>query len=182
MIIVVLHWLKDLDIGGFASGTISTKISEVAHQECSNAVPQTRNPFTPMVMLLEKCKGKGPQLLIKSPTKQVYDQDYQDGKGSFPLSVAAHVFKKRSPQGASNNHVDVSLLMKLLKSFFELAAIYDQARSTLHDKDMKVATKELSIIAGERLSNAILEEHEKIEKVSSICQSPNEAKEKIEKL
>ncbi|MCE3216116.1 hypothetical protein HAX54_004959, partial [Datura stramonium] len=39
--------------------------------------------------------------------------------------------------------VDVSLLMRLVKSFFELAAIYDQERSTLHDKDMEAARKEL---------------------------------------
>ncbi|MCD7461828.1 hypothetical protein HAX54_047182 [Datura stramonium] len=266
-----------------AAGPISTMISDVAHQECSNAVPQTRNPSTPMVMLSEKCKGKGPQLLIKAPTEQVYDQDYQGGKGSFPLSVVAHVSKKRSSQDESNSShgdhcwkkerpysdksgdtdlavikihdsvdspsrtftsnggralsrervrarlssnlqkhptasvsvfdrkkvvlsyskmfiselwtvirgklfgsnvdcasslkeevqvildeidgkdVDVSPLMKLLKSFFKLAAIYDQARLTLHDKDMEAARKELSITTGERLSNAMLEEHEMIE-------------------
>ncbi|MCD7450235.1 hypothetical protein HAX54_004680 [Datura stramonium] len=78
--------------------------------------------------------------------------------------------------------VDVYPLMKLIKSFFELAAIYDEARSTLHDKDMESTRKEFSIIAGERLSNAMFEEHEKIEKVSSIHQSLNEVKEKIEKL
>ncbi|MCD7447100.1 hypothetical protein HAX54_023129, partial [Datura stramonium] len=78
--------------------------------------------------------------------------------------------------------VDVSPLMRLMKSFFELAAIYDHARSTLHDKDMKVARKELSIAAGERLSNVMFEEHEKIEKVSSIRQSLSEVKEEIEKL
>ncbi|MCD9639494.1 hypothetical protein HAX54_024065, partial [Datura stramonium] len=67
--------------------------------------------------------------------------------------------------------VDVSPLMRLVKSFFELAAIYDQARSTLHDKDMEAARKELSIAAREHLLNAMFEEHEKIEKVSSIRQS-----------
>ncbi|MCE3051006.1 hypothetical protein HAX54_048736 [Datura stramonium] len=51
-----------------AVGPISTKILEVAHQECINAVPLTGNPSTPMVMLLEKCKGKRPQLLINAPT------------------------------------------------------------------------------------------------------------------
>ncbi|MCD9644355.1 hypothetical protein HAX54_032542 [Datura stramonium] len=43
-----------------AAGPISTKIPEVAHQECSNAVPHTRNSFTPLVMSSEQCKGKGP--------------------------------------------------------------------------------------------------------------------------
>ncbi|MCE3051346.1 hypothetical protein HAX54_049544, partial [Datura stramonium] len=70
--------------------------------------------------------------------------------------------------------VDVSPLIRLMKSFFELAAIYDQARSTLHDKDNEVARKELSIAAGERLSNAMFEEREKIKKVSSICKSLSE--------
>ncbi|MCE3216427.1 hypothetical protein HAX54_006477, partial [Datura stramonium] len=199
------------------------------------------------VMLSEKCKGKGHQLLIKAPTEQVYDQDYHGGKGSFLLSVADHVSKKRLSQGESNSSredhcwknvrthsdrsgdadlvmveihdsvdspsrtltilikespsivktkkeaasvprnrmrarlssdlqkhptaamsmfdekkevqvildkidgkdVDVSPLMKLLKSFFELAAISDQARSALHDKDTEAARKELSITAGE---------------------------------
>ncbi|MCE3051005.1 hypothetical protein HAX54_048735 [Datura stramonium] len=78
--------------------------------------------------------------------------------------------------------MDVSPLMKLLKSFFELAAIYDQARSTLHDKDMDVARKKLSITARERLSNSMFDEHEKIEKVSSIHQSLRKVKERIEKL
>ncbi|MCD7464702.1 hypothetical protein HAX54_053254 [Datura stramonium] len=45
------------------------------------------------------------------------------------------------------------------------------ARSALHDKDMEAARKELSITTGERLSHVMLEEHEKIEKVSSIHQS-----------
>ncbi|MCD7462618.1 hypothetical protein HAX54_048943 [Datura stramonium] len=56
------------------------------------------------------------------------------------------------------------------------------ARSTLHDKNMEAARKEFSIIAGEHLSNAMLEEYENIEKVSSIRQSLREVKEKIEKL
>ncbi|MCD9642326.1 hypothetical protein HAX54_029037 [Datura stramonium] len=78
--------------------------------------------------------------------------------------------------------VDVFLLMRLVKSFFELASIYDQARLTLHDKDMQAARKELSIEVRERLSNVMFEEHEKIEKVSSIRQSLSEVKEEIEKL
>ncbi|MCD9645052.1 hypothetical protein HAX54_033705 [Datura stramonium] len=57
-----------------------------------------------------------------------------------------------------------------------------KARSALHDKDMEAARKELSITVGERISNAMLEEDEKIEKVSSICQSLSKVKEKTEKL
>ncbi|MCD7463078.1 hypothetical protein HAX54_049902, partial [Datura stramonium] len=48
------------------------------------------------------------------------------------------------------------------------------ARSVLHDKDMEAARKEFSITIGERLPNAMLEEHEKIEKVSFIRQSLSE--------
>ncbi|MCD7460189.1 hypothetical protein HAX54_043038 [Datura stramonium] len=47
--------------------------------------------------------------------------------------------------------------------------------------DMEAARKEFSITAGERLSNAMLEEYDKIEK-SFILQYLNEVKEKIEKL
>ncbi|MCD7446311.1 hypothetical protein HAX54_000121 [Datura stramonium] len=47
---------------------------------------------------------------------------------------------------------------------------------------MEAARKELFIIAGERLPNSILEEHERIEKVSSIRQSLSEVKKKIERL
>ncbi|MCD7460187.1 hypothetical protein HAX54_043036 [Datura stramonium] len=287
-------------------------------------------------MSSKQCKGKGPQLLKKTPTEQVYDQDCQGGKDSFLLSIATHISKNRSSQGESNSShedrcwkkvrprsdksrdtdlavveihdcvdspsrtlivlikersiatrrsqksgesifspnpikspstgkiekeatfaprdrvrarsssdlqkhpttavsvfdgkkvflsyrkmfiselwtvirgklsgsdvdcasslkeevqvildemdgkgVDVSPFMKLWKSFFELASIYDQAQSTLHDKDMEAARKEFSITAGERLSNAMLEEYDKIEKVSSILQYLNEVKEKIEKL
>ncbi|MCE2055592.1 hypothetical protein HAX54_042934 [Datura stramonium] len=90
-----------------AAGPISIKISEVAHQEYSNAVPRTENSFTPLVMSLEQYKGKGPQLLKNTPIEQVSDQDFQGGKGSFLLSIASHVSKKRSSQGESNrNHED----------------------------------------------------------------------------
>ncbi|MCE5165669.1 hypothetical protein HAX54_011448 [Datura stramonium] len=276
-------------------GPISTKIPEVAHQECSNAVPRPGNSFTPLVMSLEKCKGKGPQLLKKTPTKQVYNQDCQGGKGSFQLSIAAHISKKRSSQGESNrSHEDrywkkvrphsdksrdvdlavveihdsvdspsmtlIDLIKKksgesvsspnpikspstgqiekeatsapcdrviarsssdLQKHPTVVVSVFDgkkvilsyrkmfisnlwivirgklsgsnidyasslkeevQAQSALHDKDMEAARKELSIAVGERLSNSMLEEHEKIEKVSSVRQSLSKVKEKIEKL
>ncbi|MCE2055460.1 hypothetical protein HAX54_042682 [Datura stramonium] len=309
-----------------ALGPISTKISEVAPQGCSNVTPKTGNSSASMVMLSEQCKVKGPQLLIKAPTEQAYDQDNQGGKGSFPLSIVARDSKKRSSGGKSasshedhcwktvrshsnklgdadlavleipdsvdspsrsltilfkesncagallrggsqesgksvsgpnpiksssvgkiekeetsihhdgvratlssnlqkhptaavsmfngkkivlnyrkifiselwsvirgkisrsdvdcassvkeevqvileemdNKDMDVSPLMRLMKSFIELAATYDQTLSTLHDKDMEAARKEMSIAAGERLSNAMFEEHKNIEKVFSI--------------
>ncbi|MCE5166819.1 hypothetical protein HAX54_027485, partial [Datura stramonium] len=223
-------------------GPISTEISEVAHQECSNAIPQTGNSFTPL-----------------------------GGKGSFPLSIAAHVSKKISSQGESNNiHEDrcwkkvrprsdksedvdlavveihdsvdspsrtLTILIKESNSSGALprerfhkrgesisgpnpikspsiekiekeatssprdrvrarsssdlqkhpktaVSVFDgkKARSALHDKDMEASIKEFSIIVGERLSNSILKEYEKIEKVSFIRQSLSEVKEKIEKL
>ncbi|MCD7456871.1 hypothetical protein HAX54_033392 [Datura stramonium] len=128
---------------------ISTKIPEVAHQECSNAVPQTGNSFTPLVMSSEQCKGKGPKLLKKTPTKQVYNQDCQ---------------------------------VKWWRSITMRKVTEKWQRLALHDKDMESARKELSITSSERLSNAMLEEHEKIDKVSSIRQSLSKVKEKIEKL
>ncbi|MCE5166836.1 hypothetical protein HAX54_027822, partial [Datura stramonium] len=53
-----------------AAGLISTKISEVAPQVCSNVTPKTSDSSASMVMLSEQCKGKGPQLLIEAPTEQ----------------------------------------------------------------------------------------------------------------
>ncbi|MCD7467944.1 hypothetical protein HAX54_005652 [Datura stramonium] len=47
--------------------------------------------------------------------------------------------------------VDISPLMRLMKSFLELAAIYDQARSTPHDKYMKATRKDLSIEVKEKI-------------------------------
>ncbi|MCE5166190.1 hypothetical protein HAX54_015547 [Datura stramonium] len=255
------------------AGSISTKISEVAPQGCSNATPKIGNSSTSMVMLSEQCKVKGPQLLIEAPTEQAYDQDNQGGDVDLvvleipdsvdsPSTTLTVSFKESYcagalPRGGSQESgesvsglnpiksssagktgkeatticrngvvlnyrkmfifelwsgirgklsgsdvdcdsslkeevqvileemdgkdVDVSPLMRLVKFFFELASIYDQPRSTLHDKDMEAARKELSIAAGERLSNAMFEEHEKIEKVSSIRQSLSEVKEEIEK-
>ncbi|MCE0482258.1 hypothetical protein HAX54_040840 [Datura stramonium] len=225
-----------------AGGPISTKILEVAHQECSNAIPQTGNSFTPL-----------------------------GGKGSFPLSTTAHVSKKRSSQGESNSsHEDrcwkkvrprsdksgdadlavveihdsvdspsrtLTVLIKesngtgalprerlqksgesisgpnlinppstgktekeatsaprdrvrarlssdLQKHPTTTASVFGgkKARSALHDKDMEATRKEFSITTRECLSNAMLEEYEKIEKVSSIRQSLSKVKEKIEKL
>ncbi|MCD7466709.1 hypothetical protein HAX54_003672, partial [Datura stramonium] len=66
------------------------------------------------------------------------------GRDTFSLKKEVQVILDEM----DGKDVDVSPLMKLLKSFFELAVIYDQARSDLHDKDMKAARKELSITAG----------------------------------
>ncbi|MCD7456953.1 hypothetical protein HAX54_033689 [Datura stramonium] len=84
-------------------------ISEVAPQGFGNTTPKTGNPSALMVMLSEQCKGNGPRLLIEAPTDQAYDQDNQDGKGSFPLSVVAHDSKKQSYRGESaSSHEDHS--------------------------------------------------------------------------
>ncbi|MCD7459543.1 hypothetical protein HAX54_041223 [Datura stramonium] len=210
----------------------------------------------------KKCKGKEPQLLKKTPTEQVYDQDCQGGKGSFPLSIAADVSKKRSSQGESNNSQEdrcwkkvrprsekswdanlavveihdgvdspsrtLTVLIKesngsralprersqksvrerlssdLKKHSTTALSVFDgkkvvlsyrkmfiselwtvirgklsgsDARSALHDKDMEAARKDFSIIVGERLSNAMLKEYKKIEKVSlSVKKEVEEAK------
>ncbi|MCE3215688.1 hypothetical protein HAX54_003204 [Datura stramonium] len=87
---------------------------------------------------------------------------------------------------ANNGHERVQQLPQMLfkrHNVAENTPFSDSiTRSTLHDKDMEAARKELSIAAGERLSNAMFEEHKKIEKVSSIRQSLSEVKEEIEKL
>ncbi|MCD7446312.1 hypothetical protein HAX54_000122 [Datura stramonium] len=86
-----------------AARPISTKLSEVAHQECSNAVPHTGNPSTPM-----------------------------GGKGSFSLSVAAHVSKKRSSQGESNSsHED--RCWKKVRTHSEKSGDADLAVAEIHD-------------------------------------------------
>ncbi|MCD9644356.1 hypothetical protein HAX54_032543 [Datura stramonium] len=85
---------------------------------------------------------------------------------------------------APRDRVRERLSSNLQKLPTTTASVFDgkKARSALHDKDMETARKEFSITAGERLSNSMLEEYEKIEKVSSIHQSLSEVKEKIEKL
>ncbi|MCE0480755.1 hypothetical protein HAX54_037858 [Datura stramonium] len=94
------------NLGG-CNKLISTKISEVAPQACSNVTPKTSDSSASMVMLSEQCKGKGPQLLIEAPTEQAYDQDNQGGKDSFPLSIVSHDSKKRSFRGEStSSHED----------------------------------------------------------------------------
>ncbi|MCD9637946.1 hypothetical protein HAX54_021497 [Datura stramonium] len=156
-----------------AAGPISTKILEVAHQECSNVVPQTRNSFTPM-----------------------------GGKGSFPLNVDAHVSKKRSSQGESNSsHEDRCWKNQMVAEHYHEKGRKKVGKLSGSDVDCSSSFKEevqvildemdgkdvdvslwMKLLNWERLSNAMLEEHKKIEKVSSIRQSLSEIKEKIEKL
>uniref|UniRef100_M1BUG3 Aminotransferase-like plant mobile domain-containing protein n=1 Tax=Solanum tuberosum TaxID=4113 RepID=M1BUG3_SOLTU len=78
--------------------------------------------------------------------------------------------------------VDISPLKKLLNSFFDFAASYDQARSTLHDMDVENARKELFVAAGERLTNSMFEEQDKVEDVSSLRHSLNNMKKEIRAL
>ncbi|KAH0645323.1 hypothetical protein KY284_033207 [Solanum tuberosum] len=78
--------------------------------------------------------------------------------------------------------MDVSPLKKLLNSFFDFAASYDQARSTLHDMDVESAIKELFVAAGERLTNSMFEEQDKVEEVSSLRQSLDSMKKEIRAL
>ncbi|KAH0644633.1 hypothetical protein KY284_032517 [Solanum tuberosum] len=76
--------------------------------------------------------------------------------------------------------VDISPLKKLLNSFF--TTLYDQARSTLHDMDVESARKALFVAAGERLTNSMFEEQDKVEEVSSLHQSLDNMKKKIRAL
>ncbi|KAK4724167.1 hypothetical protein R3W88_026946 [Solanum pinnatisectum] len=78
--------------------------------------------------------------------------------------------------------VDVSPLKKLSNSFFDFAASYDQARSTLHDMDVESPRKELFVVLGERLTNVMFEEQDKVEEVSSLRQSPDNIKKEIRAL
>ncbi|KAH0650439.1 hypothetical protein KY284_030351 [Solanum tuberosum] len=78
--------------------------------------------------------------------------------------------------------MDVSPLKKLLNSFFDFAASYDQARSTLHDMDVESARKELFVAARECLTNSMFEEQDKVDEVSSLRQSLDSMKKEIRAL
>ncbi|PHT45069.1 hypothetical protein CQW23_14227 [Capsicum baccatum] len=78
--------------------------------------------------------------------------------------------------------VDISPLRKLLHDFFNLATLYDQARSMLYDMNEESAREELFYIAGERLIYARLKEDEKVKVSSSIRQSLQNIKKKIKEL
>ncbi|KAH0636359.1 hypothetical protein KY285_036111 [Solanum tuberosum] len=67
--------------------------------------------------------------------------------------------------------VDVSPFEKLLNYFFDLAISYDQERLTLHDMDVESNRKELFVAAVERLTNAMFEEQDEVEEVSSLRHS-----------
>ncbi|KAH0671583.1 hypothetical protein KY285_023632 [Solanum tuberosum] len=79
-------------------------------------------------------------------------------------------------------YVDVSPLKKLLNSFFEFSSSYDQARSIIHHMDVDSAKKKLFIAAGERLTNAMFVEKDKVEVVSSLHQSLDNMKKVIKAL
>lgn len=78
--------------------------------------------------------------------------------------------------------MDVSLLKTLLNSFFDFAASYDQARSTLHDIDVESARKQLFVAAGERLTNSMFEDQDKVEEASSLRQLFGDMKKEIRAL
>ncbi|XP_060180341.1 uncharacterized protein LOC132610099 [Lycium barbarum] len=70
---------------------------------CTIAAPMADDSFLPEVILTEKCKGKGSQLLIKAPTECLDDQGHQGGSSSFLLSKAAQASNKRSSRGESDS-------------------------------------------------------------------------------
>ncbi|PHU15365.1 hypothetical protein BC332_16570 [Capsicum chinense] len=78
--------------------------------------------------------------------------------------------------------MDISPLRKLLHFFFDLATLCDQTRSMLHDINKEAARAELFFVAGERLSNVMLEEDEQVRATSSIQQSLHNMKKKIKEL
>ncbi|MCD9642735.1 hypothetical protein HAX54_029677, partial [Datura stramonium] len=104
--------------------------------------------------------------------------------GPNPIKSPSTSKTEKEATSVSHNKVRARLSSDLQKHPTAAVSVSDgkKARSSLHDKDMEAARKEFSITAGERLSNFIFKEHEKIEKVSSIRQSLSEVKEKIEKL
>ncbi|PHT50128.1 hypothetical protein CQW23_09875 [Capsicum baccatum] len=67
--------------------------------------------------------------------------------------------------------VDISSLRKLLHDFFDLATLYNQARSMLYNMNEEAAREKLFFVEVECLSNAMLKEDEKIRATSSIRQS-----------
>ncbi|OIT34403.1 hypothetical protein A4A49_61160 [Nicotiana attenuata] len=78
--------------------------------------------------------------------------------------------------------MDISPLKDLLTAFFELATSYDQARSTLFDKDVDVEKSESFFNAKEHLDLVLTEKGKKVEKLSTTSQSLKEAKEKVKQL
>ncbi|TMW85647.1 hypothetical protein EJD97_022768, partial [Solanum chilense] len=75
--------------------------------------------------------------------------------------------------------VDVSPLKTLLNSFFDFDASYDQARSTIHDMDVESARKQLFVAVGERLTNAMFQEQDKVEEASFLRQLLGDMKKEI---
>ncbi|XP_060195511.1 uncharacterized protein LOC132624806 [Lycium barbarum] len=86
-----------------AAGPISNALLKGTHQGCTIAAPMADDSFLPEVILTEKCKGKGSQLLIKAPTECLDDQGHQGGRSSFLLSKAAQASNKRSSRGESDS-------------------------------------------------------------------------------
>ncbi|MCE3217198.1 hypothetical protein HAX54_011009 [Datura stramonium] len=156
-----------------AIGLVSTNISKVAPQGCSNATPKTGNSSASMGESTssheDRCWKKvrssnksGDSDLVVLEIPDSVDRPSRTLSVPFKESViwgklsgsdvdCASSLKEVILEDMYGKDVDVSPMMRLMKSFFDLAAIYDQARSTLHHKDMEAATKELSIEARERL-------------------------------
>ncbi|MCE3216775.1 hypothetical protein HAX54_007998 [Datura stramonium] len=199
-----------------ADGPISTKISEVAPQRCSNATPKTSNSSASMIMLSEQCKfahdfkkqsfrGESTSSYKDCCWKKVRSSNKSGDANLVVLEIPDNVdspsrtltvpFKELNcvgalPRGGSQesgesvfgpNPIKLSSAGKTEK---EATSIHhDGVRARLSfdlqkhptavvyvfdgKKDMEAARKELSITTGERLSNAMFEEHEKIEKASS---------------
>ncbi|MCD9645809.1 hypothetical protein HAX54_035065 [Datura stramonium] len=156
--------------------SISTKISEVAPQDVATMQPKIGNSSTSWSCYRLDLQSRGPRSSNKSGDVDLVVLEIPDSVDS-PSTTLTVSFKESGVDCDSSlkeevqvileemdgKDVDVSPLMRLVK--FLSLLIYDRPRSTLHDKDMEgLQEKRLSIAAGERLSNAMFEEHEKIRK------------------
>ncbi|KAK4358750.1 hypothetical protein RND71_020979 [Anisodus tanguticus] len=158
---------------------ISNAPLEDTHQGCSIATPKAENSFAhasnKRLSQDESDSSHGDRNFkrVRACPSRLEDTnspvvEISDNVGS-PSRTLTTLIKENVLHASSLEEVqvilkdvDLSPLMKLLKSIFELTASYEKARSTLHDKDVEVARKKLFIAAGKRLSNAMFEEHEKI--------------------
>ncbi|MCD9640436.1 hypothetical protein HAX54_025739 [Datura stramonium] len=173
-ILLILQTLVD------AAGPISTKISKVTPQGCSNATPKISNSLASM----KSSRGESTSSHEVRCWKTV--RSYSNKSGDADLAVVEIPNSVDSPsrtltvpfkekfiselwsvirgklfgrdvdcasslkeevqvilEEMDGKDVDVPPLLRLMKSFFELVALYDQARSTLHDKDMEASLSEV---------------------------------------
>ncbi|MCD7466496.1 hypothetical protein HAX54_003252 [Datura stramonium] len=101
-----------------------------------------------MVMLFEKCKGKGPQLLIETPTEQAYDQDSRGGgsheSGEFvsaPNPIKSSPTSKTEKEATSILHdgVRARLSSNLQKHPTAAVSMFDEREVVLNYRKMFIS-------------------------------------------